>query len=470
MPDLETTGHLPPGQLAERADLSRGRPRIALYSHDAMGIGHLRRNQLLAECFVTAIPGATVLLISGTRESGAFPLAPGVDCLTLPALRKSQDGTYGARNLLLDPTALRELRIRTLRAALASFRPDVLIVDKLPRGVLGELDQTLAELRSTHGTRIVLGLRDVLDAPGAIRTEWARTASEEVIARYYDAVWVYGDPNIYDPVSEYGFGPSVTSKLAFTGYLDPCFRTPAWPGGANSAPDSSSHPLLLCQVGGGQDGDRVADAFARAQFPPGTRGVILTGPFMPGPARRRLERLAAARRDLRVVGFTNRPEGLLRTADRVVAMGGYNTVCEALSLRKPLLVVPRVRPRSEQLLRAERFAEFRLLETLHPDRLSPEALSEWLRRDLPIPRDARDVVDFEGLQRLPSLLAELLSGGRVRGGPRTRETPNGKDAGPVPVGGIPIARRDLVPIRRAGHENETGVVSLTARMGAEGGG
>ncbi len=469
MPDRHTPIRVASGGRAERADVSPGRPKIALYSHDAMGIGHLRRNLLLAECFVTAAPGTTVLLISGTRESGAFPVVPGVDCLTLPALEKREDGTYGARNLLVGARALHELRRRSLQAALGTFRPNVLIVDKLPRGVLGELDETLAELRAVGSTRTVLGLRDVLDAPGAIRAEWSRTANEAVIARYYDAVWVYGDPKVYDPVREYGFGRSVTSKLAFTGYLDPRFRTSAWPTTADGLPGSANRRLVLCQVGGGQDGDRLAEAFARAEYPPETYGVILTGPFMPEAARRRLEHLAAARRDLGVVGFTSRPEGLLRSADRVVAMGGYNTVCEALSLRKSLLVVPRVRPRCEQLIRAERFAELGLLETLHPDRLSAEALSEWLRRDLPRPSEARDRVDFEGLQRLPRLLRELLAGAAVRGIPRSLEKTGG-GTGPAGAGEGSPAGRERGSLTEPGERGPTGLVSETARMGADGGG
>lgn len=442
----------PPTVEKDGRDAAAG-PRIALYSHDAMGIGHLRRNLLIAHTFVRASPGATVLLVSGTRESGAFPVVPGVDCLTLPALEKRGDGTYGSRSLALRSEELRRLRSRTLRVALAAFRPDVLIVDKLPRGVLGELDDTLAELRSAGGTRMVLGLRDILDAPPAIRLEWARADNEEAIARYYDGVWVYGDPAVYDPVREYDFGPAVARKLVFTGYLDPRLGICLDPRLATDGPEErredgfrgpTSPRLLLCQVGGGQDGDRLAEAFARAEFPPGTEGAILTGPFMPALARRRLQHLAAARGDLRLVGFTSRPETLLRAADRVVAMGGYNTVCEALSHRKPTLVVPRVRPRMEQLIRAERFSALRLLEALHPDRLRPEALTEWLHRDLSTPPDVRESMDFEGLQRLPRLLDELLAGGPVRGLSRREGTPEGERVGP-PAERMGVSAEDAGP-------------------------
>lgn len=466
MSDRHTPIRAESGGFPEGARPPAGRPRIALYSHDAMGIGHLRRNLLLAESFVTAAPGTTVLLISGTGESGAFPVVSGIDCLTLPALEKRPDGTYGARNLQLDARVLRELRIQSLRAALGTFRPDVLIVDKLPRGVLGELDQALADLRTLGTTRIVLGLRDILDAPGAIRAEWARTANEAVIARFYDAVWIYGDPNVYDPVREYGFGPAVTSRLAFTGYLDPGLRSSAGPATANGLPGSGSRRLVLCQVGGGQDGDRLAEAFARAELPPGTHGLILTGPFMPDAARRRLQHLSAARSDLALVEFTSRPEGLLRAADRIVAMGGYNTVCEALSLRKPLLVVPRVRPRCDQLIRAQRFAELGLLEILHPDRLSSEVLSGWLGRDLSTPRDARDCMDFQGIQRLPRLLEGLLAGRRPKGIPRSPAESAGVDRATQPTGPVAgLAARDAASRRDPSEVGATGFASEAAKTG-----
>ena len=51
----------------------------------------------------------------------------------------------------------------------------------------------------------------------------------------------------------------------------------------------------------------------------------------------------------------------------VVAMAGYNTFCEILSLDKRAILVPRVRPRREQVMRAMRAAELELVRTLDPD-------------------------------------------------------------------------------------------------------
>src|SRR5207248_2032221 len=124
--------------------------------------------------------------------------------------------------------------------------------------------------------------------------------------------------------------------------------------------------LALCLVGGGQDGAELAGAFVAADLPPDTNGLLVTGPCMPTGVRRRLARSVASDPCRRVVSFAHEPTRLVRRADRVVAMGGYNTVYEVLSFDKPALIVPRVTPRQEQLIRAQRLQALGLVDVLHP--------------------------------------------------------------------------------------------------------
>jgi predicted glycosyltransferase len=379
-----------------------------------MGIGHMRRNLLIARALAAGHPPPVVLLIAGAREVSSFDLPPGVDCLSLPALCKEGAGQYGPRHLDLPLDDLIALRGRPIAAALEAFAPDVFIVDKAPRGAVNELDPALRSIRTNGRARCVLGLRDVLDEPAAVRREWREAGGENAIAACYDSVWVYGDPAVYDPVAEYGFGPEVAAKVRYTGYLDPR-RPPRRAAPGDDTPTEPPAPLaglperlVLCMVGGGQDGAALAEAFARADFPPGLTGVLVTGPCMPPEVRQRLSRRAAAHPRLRVLPFVSDPGPLLGRADRVIAMGGYNTVCEVLSYEKPALIVPRVQPRREQLIRAERLHDLGLLDLLHPQGLSPRALTEWLARG-PQPRPpARERIDLNGLTNLPPLLAELL--------------------------------------------------------------
>jgi predicted glycosyltransferase len=67
-----------------------------------------------------------------------------------------------------------------------------------------------------------------------------------------------------------------------------------------------------------------------------------------------------------------------------------------------------VQPRREQLVRAERLADLGLIDLLHPDRVNPRTLTEWLAQDGVAPR-IRARVDLNGLARLPQLLEEALT-------------------------------------------------------------
>ena len=254
-----------------------------------------------------------------------------------------------------------------------------------------------------------------------VRREWREAGNDEAIRAYYDAVWVYGDPAVYDAVREYRFAPDVAAKVRYTGYLDQQARLDLAAGdedgGGAYPPDANlAEPgrLALCLVGGGQDGARLAEAFAGAELPAGWVGVIVTGPFMPAEVRGDLHRRAALRPELRVVEFHQEPALLVRRADRVVAMGGYNAVAEVLSFEKRALIVPRAYHRLEQIIRAERLRDLGLIDMLHPDEVSAGALSAWLARDdLDAPTGVRERIDLNGLTRLPHLLEDVLVGRRA---------------------------------------------------------
>ncbi len=419
------------------ATTSSRRQRLALYSHDTMGIGHLRRNLLIAKTLMRSGQAADCLLIAGARQVAAFSMPLGVDCVTLPSLFKHASGRYCSRSLRMSLSRLIELRSEIILSTLKAYQPDLFLVDKNPRGVAGELDRPLEMLKELGGTRCVLGLRDVLDTPEQVRREWRQDVSDEAINAFYDAVWVYGDPHIYDPVREYQFPADVASKVRFTGYFDQRSRLAQGPGDLAERPEDSGHRndghrndgprndgpsdngellaslrlppgrLAVCMVGGGQDGEGLADAFVRSPLPAGFSAVLVTGPCMPPDVRKRLHVAASESSRLRIVEFTPDPMHLLQSAERVVMMGGYNTVTEALSLEKRVLVVPRVVPRLEQWIRAERLRELGLVDVLHPSDVTPAAIGHWLSRELDPHVSVHRRFDFGGLARLPELLAEL---------------------------------------------------------------
>jgi predicted glycosyltransferase len=404
---LRKPNQLKPDQVVKEQNSQPRKWRIILYSHDTMGLGHKRRNLLIAQTLGISAIDADILMISGVGDGNQFEIPPGIDYLTLPALHKSIDGQYQARRLDLSLKEIINLRSQIIRTTVQTFKPDVLIVDNVPRGAMGELNATLQYLRNETNTRCVLGLRDVLDEPKVIHRSWKRSNNEDALRRYYDAVWVYGDPGLYNPIQEYGLSADTIAKFRYTGYLD---RRSALQFVSQEDLSDLNLPtgrLALCMVGGGQDGGDLARAFAQTELPQNTYGVMITGPMMPQQMRQEIQAYADKRSNLRVLEYVNEPTLLLQRADWVISMGGYNTTCEILSFEKRALIVPRVKPRQEQLIRVELLQKLGLVEMLHPDRLNPKSLSAWLHQEQPVPQ-IRQKVDLKGLERIPQFLAEML--------------------------------------------------------------
>jgi predicted glycosyltransferase len=428
--------------------------RIVLYSHDTMGLGHVRRNLLIAQTLATCHLQANVLIVSGAREAGNFITPPGVEIMVLPSVKKETDGNYQSKRLKISLNDLIDIRGKIICSGISAFEPNLLIVDNVPRGVSCELDQTLEYLQLHGNTRCVLGLREVQDTPATVFREWSLKQNENAILNYYDEVWVYGDASLYDPVKEYGFSPDVAAKVIYTGYLDQKRRLEI--GYQDNADDDtgvpglSQEPFVLCMVGGGQDGAHLAQIFIEAELPRGVKGILLTGPYMEEKFRRDLSRDAAKKKHMRVLNFVSEPDLLLERADCVISMGGYNSVTEILSFEKRALIIPRVVPRKEQLIRAQYLEKIGAIDMLHPDQLDPHALTMWIKSNTgQLPKKNRDHIDMGGLTQIPKMIETLLTNSSFFR--RSKET-----------GGI--SRRTMLPDYEHEINNPNSVITFNAPL------
>ncbi|WP_233598526.1 glycosyltransferase family protein [Erwinia sp. 198] len=335
-------------------------------------------------------------------------LPPGADSLILPSWQKTAEGKYHPRALGKKVQPLVRLRSQIIYAAINAFSPDIMIVDNVPRGAMRELDLSLP-LLAAKKTHLVLGLRDILDEPEAVKQQWFKQENSTALEKFYSSIWVYGDRSLYDLAREYHFDAATQNKMIFTGYLDATCRIQSF---SHDEAAPVAQPYALCVVGGGQDGFRLAESFVSTVLPNGMHGVLVTGSMMPEPQRLRLKKLAAAFPEKTVVEFVAEPLKLLRYASRVIAMGGYNTLTELLAFNKTALIVPRVVPRKEQWIRATKLAALGLIDALHPDHLSPERLGDWLMQ----PRhfvNPREKLNFEGLEKVAASVRQILNGKRI---------------------------------------------------------
>src|SRR5262245_13293966 len=286
--------------------------RIATYSPGMVGFDHIRRNASVAQALRSSSLRPAVVMIAEAWQAGTIPMPSGVDCVTLPALRKEEEGRYAPRFVALSNADGIWLRIRVIREALQSFDPDVLIVDHLPLGAARELAGTLQDLRQRGRTRCVLGFRDVLQDPDTVHRMWSDGVLMSAVRDLYDAVWVYSDPNVYDLVRECRVLDPLASRVRYTGYLDQRQRLEFTRSQADGL--LSSLPpgrLALCLVGGGVDGKLLIEAFVQADLPDDMTGVVVTGPYMPEDERRRLLQIVEGHPRMRWIDFLAEPIALV---------------------------------------------------------------------------------------------------------------------------------------------------------------
>ena len=352
----------------------------------------------------------SALILSGSPIIGSFDFRARVDFVRIPGVIKLRNGQYTSLNLHMDIEETLQMRSSIIEHTASIFDPDLFLVDKEPLGLRGEVSATLKMLKA-RGTRLVLGLRDVMDEPRLLAPEWERKKAVPALKSLYDEIWVYGLPQICNPLEGIDLPASVRRKMFYTGYLR---RTSPEERPTHHLPAITKRPYILVTTGGGGDGEGLIEWVLRAyesdSFIP-YPALLVLGPFMQ-PERRDefLERVAKLRR-VEAITFDAQIEILESNAVGVVSMGGYNTFCEILSLDKRALIVPRTRPRMEQYIRTSRAEELGLVRMLEDDGNYDAKVMAAALAMLPRQRRPSEVVVpglLEGLDNVNRLVAPWL--------------------------------------------------------------
>ena len=383
--------------------------RLLIYSHDSFGLGHLRRCRALAHAMVDAYKGLSVLILTGSPIIGRFDFKARVDFVRIPGVIKLHNGDYTSLALHIDLADTLALRESIILHTTKAFAPDIFLVDKEPLGLKGEVHSTLEMLRDTP-TRTILGLRDVMDAPGLLAAEWENKGVFGELERLYDELWVYGPRAMGNPLNGLPIEADTLARMRYTGYLRR--EIPEIANTVDSA--SPEQPYILVTPGGGGDGIEMTDWVLRA-YESGVslpwRALFVLGPFMPQAERQQFLQRAEVLNKVDMITFDAQLERLMANASAVVAMGGYNTFCEILSLNRPALILPRSYPRREQLIRAQNAAALNLISLIDADgdRSTAEMVDALQRLPLQRPPGVADRTEWlGGLDSVTQRVGELF--------------------------------------------------------------
>jgi predicted glycosyltransferase/CheY-like chemotaxis protein len=399
-------------------------PRVMMYSHDSIGLGHMRRNATIANELLRIVPDASVLMVVGCPSAGLFDLGPGIDVIKLPSVTKVARDRWRATSLRIAPDELGRLRSGLILRAAEAFAPDIVLVDHEPAGVWNELEPLLAA-RENRGRamRMVLGLRDILDNPERVATRWRGAGIDRFLGSAYGDVLIYGDEEIYASAYHYGLDRRAGLTHHYCGYVGS--HSP------NDRPGSVSTPRrVLITGGGGRDAWPMMDAALRAleRIPQRRRpaATLVTGPLMDDELADDLSARAGAL-SVRCLRRTQDMPALLAESTLLVCMGGYNTLVEAVAHGIPTVVVPRIGPSAEQRMRAEIFSTLGLVQnaSLEGD-LAADLAARFL--DLQgLPNRSRNPappIRLDGARRAAETLAGLLPQRADAGPPRPRRLQN----------------------------------------------
>ncbi len=384
---------------------------ILMYSHDTYGLGHIRRSMAIASHLRDS--RTNVLILTGSPMTGRFSLPEQVDFVRIPGMIKKTNDDYQSLSIRIDQEQALNIRTNIILATAQTFKPDLFIVDKEPHGLKKEVLPTLEWLKkNSPRTTSVLGLRDILDDGRVIQKDWEEKEVYTTLAKLYDQIWIYGDKTIYNPIEHYSFPTEAEECTTFTGYiprrtLSDKVRTKIRRQYRILDDDS----FVLVTTGGGGDGCEVVEHYLDMHdyYPTSLplKSVIITGPFMPKKKRELLNK-RAKQHGIKIMPFHPRLEELMKAADLVISMGGYNTICEILTQKTPALIIPRETPRTEQLIRAICLKERGLLNYIPWTKVTPQLLRDEIFSTIKESESYIKAMDDFKLTGLDTMLSELL--------------------------------------------------------------
>ena len=379
--------------------------RVLFHVQHLLGVGHLRRGELIVKALAERGIDVTVAL-------GGMPVAEmpfdGAEVVQLPPTRIAGADfkvLYDAEGTPITD-AWRSVRRDALIALYEDVRPEVVLLEMFPFGRWRfnfELVPLLERAaRDKPRVKCVTSVRDILVATK--HPERARRGAE-IARQKLDSVLVHSDPALFTFEETYPHAGEVADLVSYTGYVtEPAERGVVEPNGK-----------MVISAGGGAAAGQLMQAAlaARPLCPPALRDR--TWHFLTGPrfAEDEFQTLAAMADEKTVVErFSTRFQALLDGAAASISQAGYNTVMNLMRAVIPAVVVPYDDgEETEQWFRSVRMETMGLLSVVKASDLSGETLAAALTQAMERRRGGTQTssLDLDGARKTAAMIEDLVS-------------------------------------------------------------
>jgi predicted glycosyltransferase len=337
-------------------------------SHDRFGLSQVRRNAKVASAIRAIDPGAPIVFVTGVAGRFGWLDRTDVHVIRSTPMARSPFDHAESPGVTLDE-AIAE-RSRTFAHAVQRHDPDVVVVDRHPFGIFGELREGL-ELARSRGARIVLGLRDMLDDSATVAEELHGTRWAGAADAYHEAL-VYGERHLCDHEREY----ELPIRPSYSGWLvDP------------ARPRRREARLLAIAAGGGSDGEAICRLGLEVlSLQPRWTATFAAGPYGGEEA---LSQSTAQSPDGPGV-ITTTVDGstrLFARASGALLEAAYNSTYEALAAGLRPIFPLRGSARREESIRATRLVALGIADAF-PEGVVPGDVARLLDRPRLLPAAA----------------------------------------------------------------------------------